>query len=93
MDAATPLPVLRQERSRDSGTEPQQRHDAEHGNPRQWQPLPPGWNSERLMPSWPLTDQRIAVRRRQGYFSEPYREAIRSLVAAKAAANKKRGDG
>jgi hypothetical protein len=43
------------------------RHDAEHGNPRHWVPLPPAWVPERLMPKVPLTDKIISAYKAKGY--------------------------
>lgn len=60
-------------------------HDRAHGNPRHWARIRSGWVAERLMPTRELTDKIIAFRRKQGYFSDAHKEAIRELIRLKNA--------
>jgi hypothetical protein len=60
------------------------RHDRSHGDPRKWARIRSAWNPEALMPKVQLTDALIEKRRKQGYFSDEYKAAIRRLVDAKS---------
>ncbi len=72
--------------------DPAAAHDAEHGAPREWPPLPRVWVPERFAPSEPLTDAIIAKRKAEGYFSDEYHEAVRRTAAKKADAAAKRNN-
>jgi hypothetical protein len=63
------------------------RHDAAHGRPGDWVPLPPAWNTARLMPSSPLTDAAIDKWRKRGYkFDADTPGIVTRTEAAKKAA-------
>jgi hypothetical protein len=63
-------------------------HDTAHGPPQEWARIKPAWVPERLMPTRPLTDAIIEQRRKQGFFSDAYRQAVRENIA-----KNKRSDG
>ena len=64
---------------------PQSRHDQQHGPAREWARIRSGWDPVRLVPTTPLTDELIEKRRKQGYYSDAYREAIRAAAKERAA--------
>ncbi len=87
LDRPLPEPPVRR-----MDANPAAAHDAEHGAPREWPPLPRVWVPERFAPSEPLTDAIIAKRKAEGYFSDEYHEAVRRTAAKKADAAAKRNN-